>query len=457
MPEDAVGDPLVPLRCPASGLCRVLRNPSPSAAAVPRPDWMRHSPFPTGLLVAPRHGKERLLLTLLFLTVLSSALVVIDIVYSTLMVTVTFLSLLLGVRMDRANMPFILLLIIYNLGVLISLQWHLDYDESRAFAIGTAFVGVTGIFFAISLNENTLQRFEAIRWGAITGAVIASTYGLLGYFGLIAGGTLYGTRLSGTFNDPNVFGSFAAAASVLLASDILNGGRHRLIKLGALLVILGGLFMSFSRGSWFNVTAGLMILFAVTLVTTRDAVTRARIIIAAFVGLIILGLALAAILSNDELSAIFADRFVLQKDYDSGPSGRFGSQLRSIPDLMGRPFGHGPNRFWFHYPENPHNTYIMGFSSYGWLGGIAFLCFAISTFWVTLRAAFTRSPFQIYAVAAFAMLVPHLIQNFQIDTDRWRHLFMIYGLCWGIAAVSARYQREYLAYAHAAYRAAANR
>jgi hypothetical protein len=44
------------------------------------------------------------------------------------------------------------------------------------------------------------------------------------------------------------------------------------------------------------------------------------------------------------------------------------------------------------------------------------------------------------------------VQNFQIDTDRWRHLFMIYGLSWGLAAISRRWIGEYRAYAHQSYR-----
>jgi hypothetical protein len=57
----------------------------------------------------------------------------------------------------------------------------------------------------------------------------------------------------------------------------------------------------------------------------------------------------------------------------------------------------------------------------------------------------------------FAGLIPHLVQNFQIDTDRWRHLFMIYGLCWGLAAASWRWLVEYRLYAHWAYASARDR
>jgi O-antigen ligase len=243
----------------------------------------------------------------------------------------------------------------------------------------------------------------------------------------------------------------------MLASSILTSTRLRLLKLAVLMMMTAGVLLSFSRGAWINIVLGLLTLFMLTLVTTRDMTMRARLLLAALAAVALLGFALAVMLTNDDFAALLADRFVLQKDYDSGPSGRFGNQLRSIPDLLGRPFGHGPNRFALYYPENPHNTYLMAFSTYGWLGGITFLCFIGSMIWVSARTAFTRSPFQPYAIMAFSMLLPHLVQNLQIDTDRWRHLFMIYGLNWGIAVITARYMREYRGYAHAAYRATAER
>lgn len=429
----------------------------PPRPPVPRPAWAQVSPFPSALLTPPAHGAEPVLLGLIFLTVASSAIVQFDILYSALAVLSSALFLLLGLRVDGANLPYIGLLALYNIGGFLTLQPYLNEAETATFLVGTSFVAITGAFYMMMLNENALARFEALRWGVVAGALIASLFGFYSYLGFTEAGLLHGVRLMGTFRDSNVFGSFAAAACVLIASDLMSTSRLRLFKLGLLVTIALAVFLSFSRGSWGNLVIGLVLLVALTMMTSSDAKLRSRVIMSVLVGVVLLGLVLALMLANDEIAAIFADRFVLQKDYDSGPTGRFGSQLRAIPDLLGRPFGHGPDRFSMFYPENPHNTYLMAFSSYGWLGGIAFLTFSITTFWVTLRAAFTRSPFQRHAIAAFAMLAPHQFQNFQIDTDRWRHLFMIYGLCWGIAAITARYRREYLGYAHGAYRAAAAR
>lgn len=229
-----------------------------------------------------------------------------------------------------------------------------------------------------------------------------------------------------------------------------------MIRTGLFSIIALGIFLSFSRGSWIALIVGLGMLVMLNAFTTRDGATRARLALFVMFGIVFLILGLAMILSVDPIYEVFADRFTLAKDYDSGPDGRFGSQLRAIPKLLEMPFGYGPNRFWIFYTENPHNTFLMAFSSYGWMGGIIFLAFIVTTIAISIRSVMMRTPFQPYAIVVFAGFVPHLVQMFQIDMDRWRHLFMMYGMLWGLAAISTRWMVEYRAYAHACYRAQMN-
>ncbi len=416
-------------------------------------------PFPSRLTTPPRHGVEWLLLLWLTLTVFSSALVLVDVIYNAMAVCAVGLFFLFGLRLDRANVPLILFLAFFNIAGLIALQPYLDFDESREFMIGTCFVAITAVFFAMTLNENALQRLEAIKWGFILGALMASLAGLAGYIGLpgLDGRfTMYGGRLSGTFRDPNVFGSFLVLPALFVANDILRGRGSLLMRTGIFSIIALGVFLSFSRGSWVALIVGLGMLVVLNAITTPDRATRARLMLFSMLGFVFLLLGLAVILSVDQIYEVFADRFTLAKDYDSGPSGRFGNQLRSIPELLELPFGFGPNRFWIFYTENPHNTFIMAFSSYGWMGGIVFIAFIVTTIAISIRTVMLRTPFQPYAIVIFAGFVPHLIQMFQIDMDRWRHLFMMYGLTWGLAAISLRWLWEYRAYAHQAYRAQMN-
>lgn len=425
------------------------------ASRLPRPGWMAHSPFPSRLLTPPRHGAEVLLLIWLALTVFAGAFVIVDIAYNVMTVSALGLFVLFGLRLDRANIPLILFLAIYNIGGLMALQPYLSDEESRAFMLGTCYVAVTAVFFAMVLNENAIARLEALKWGVIAGALIASIAGLLGYAriaGLDSYFLMHGSRVSATFRDPNVLGPFLVLPILFLAQDIIRGKGSLIIRAGLCGIIALALFLTFSRGAWASFVIGMATLMAVNAITSDNAAMRARLGLVLIGGLAVAAIGFAAILSVDSIYELFSDRFVLQKDYDSGPSGRFGSQLRSIPELLTLPFGHGPNRFAYFYPENPHNTYIMAFSSYGWLGGIAFLGFIITTVVIALKTLFLRTPFQPYLLVVFSALVPHLVQNFQIDTDRWRHLFMIYGLTWGLAAITWRWIGEYRGYAHQAYR-----
>lgn len=403
----------------------------------------------------PAHGAESVQLAVLGLMVFSGAFVVVDIAYNVMSLLAIGLFVLLGLRVDRANMPLILFLFVFNIGGLLALQPHLDFQDSREFILGTCFVATTAIFFALTLNQNAIQRLDAIKWGLILGAVAASTTGILGYMNIAGLGSyflMYEGRVSGTFRDPNVLGSFLVLPALYLTHDFLHYSRLRLLRAVLAAPIMLALFLTFSRGSWGGLILGLLVLVALMFITARQEAMRARITLLALLAFAGLVVGLAVLLSIDSIATLFADRFTLQKDYDSGPSGRFGNQLRAIPELLTLPFGHGPNRFWLFYPENPHNTYLMAFSSYGWLGGIAFFAFIVTTVVISWRTVLTRTPFQSHAIVIFAGLVPHLVQNFQIDTDRWRHLFMIYGLSWGLAAISRRWLGEYRGYAHHAYR-----
>lgn len=432
------------------------KRPGPT---LPRPDWMRHSPFPSGLFM-PAHAGEPILLLMIGLMVFTGAFVIFDIAYNVTSIATVGLFVLMGLRFDRRNAPLLLFLMVFNLAGLIALQPHLDFADSREFIIGTCFVATTAAFFCMAMNQNAIQRLEAIKWGLLAGASAASLAGIIGYLniaGLGAAFTMHEGRVSGTFRDPNVLGSFLVLPALFLIHDFLREPRRRLLRAALLGPILLGLFLTYSRGSWAAMVIGTAVLVGLMFVTARNDRTRAQLTLLTLAGFFALALGFAAILSVDQIAEVFADRFTLQKDYDSGPSGRFGNQLRSLPDLLSRPLGHGPNRFWLYYPENPHNTYLMAFASYGWLGGITFLAFIVSTVVISWRTVLLRTPFQPYAVVIFAGLIPHLVQNFQIDTDRWRHLFMIYGLSWGLAAASRRWLDEYRFYANLAYTSARDR
>ena len=117
--------------------------------------------------------------------------------------------------------------------------------------------------------------------------------------------------------------------------------------------------------------------------------------------------------------------------YDSGETGRFGNQLNSIPLLLEMPNGMGPHQFRSYFGQDPHNVFINAFASYGWLGGLAFAALNVLTLVAGCQLIFTVHPWRQQALAVFCPLATTLFQGIQIDTDHWRHLYLLLGLLWG--------------------------
>jgi hypothetical protein len=386
-------------------------------------------------------GVDALRLAVLWLAIYTSSIVLLDVFYNIFIMLALALFVLSGLRIDRTNLVFFLFLAIYNLGGLIALQPYTDFPWSREFVIGTAFVATTGVFFCLLMNEDTNRRLDICKSAFIIGALQASVLGIIGYFDIAGLGevfSMYG-RASGTFRDPNVFGPFLVLPALYLLYDLIHFGRWKLIKAPVFLIIMLALLLSFSRGAWGGVVVGCTMIIGLSLATTDDRRLRIRIVAGCLIFLAVVAALLAIALSFDDVAKVFSERFVLQKDYDSGPSGRFGNQIRAFPELLVRPFGYGPNRHGLFFPENPHNVYMMGFSSYGWLGGLTFIGFIAATTTIALRNAFQKTPYQMHAIVITSALIPHILQGFQIDSDRWRHLFFLYGVAWGLAAVNRKW------------------
>jgi hypothetical protein len=117
-----------------------------------------------------------------------------------------------------------------------------------------------------------------------------------------------------------------------------------------------------------------------------------------------------------------------------GFTGRFGNQIRGIPMLIERPNGLGPLRWRLTFGLEPHNSYIGGFANGGWLGGFSFLALVLATGFVGFRLCLTPSPFQRQAQIAWPGLFIFLLQALQIDVDHWRHVFLLFGMVWGLEA-----------------------
>jgi hypothetical protein len=340
-----------------------------------------------------------------------------------------------GIRFTQRLLPLAFLLLAFNIGGLFSLiPWMSDPDAVRFMAV-SLYLMITAVVIAAILAEDTLGRLETLRKGYLFAAWCAGIAAILGYFNIAGLGesfTLYG-RASGTFKDSNVLGPFLVLPIVFGIQRILNGQCGLMRGLLSISIPLLALFLTFSRGAWGNLAASVLIMVALSFLVAPDAARRARIVALTLVTLMLAVVALLVALSFEDIRAVFETRASFDQSYDQGVTGRFGSQLRSIPLLLDEPNGFGPLRFrWIFNQQDPHNVYVNAFASYGWLGGFSWLALMAATAYVGWRLVFRRAPTQQHAIAIWAVLFVHILQGLQIDTDHWRHFYLMLGLVWGL-------------------------
>ena len=104
------------------------------------------------------------------------------------------------------------------------------------------------------------------------------------------------------------------------------------------------------------------------------------------------------------------------------------------------PVGIGPLQFRRFFPEDTHNSFLNAFMSGGWISGILYPVLVFTTAIYGLRFVFVRTPWQKTYIVIISTLVVTLLESFIIDTDHWRHYFMLLGLTWGVAVASSRFR-----------------
>ena len=359
--------------------------------------------------------------------------------YEVVFLLAVFVFALTGIRFSQKLLPLALLLLLYNIGGTFSLIPWMDDAAAVRFTAVSVYLMITAVFLAGIMAEDPVGRLETLRRGYLFAAWGAGFAGILGYFDIAGLGsifTLYG-RASGTFKDPNVLGPFLVLPIVYLLQHVLIGRLGLMRGLLLMSVPLVALFLTFSRGAWGNLVAATLLMVALTFLTAPSAARRARIIGLSLLALGFVVVALLFALSFENIRSVFEVRANLVQDYDGGVTGRFGNQLRSIPLLLDEPNGFGPLRFRWLFPEDPHNVYINAFASYGWLGGFSWLALMAATCLVGWRLVFQRSPWQNHAIVLWSVLFVTILQGMQIDTDHWRHMYLMLGLVWGLAALPA--------------------
>ncbi len=387
---------------------------------------------------------QRLLNVVLFVTVLTSSIAFIEPApHDGLMMVLLVMCVGARVGFDRKLIPLLLLIVLWLVGGLLSLIQVGDQAKDIQYTGTSIYLGIAAMMFACLFSDGNLVRLAILRRGYILAALIATAAGYIGFFHLVPGAAIFldNDRVSATFKDPNVYGPFLIFPIVWLLVSLLARGI-RFLDVTVLMILLGGLLLSFSRGAWthFVISAaiGIVILFAVT----PDPRMRARIVVLGLLGAAVVALLLVALASIGSVHDMIIDRAKAIQPYDVGPGGRFWLQQLALGAILDNPNGLGPFEFDRIFGLQQHNVYMQGFLVYGWLGGAAYLALVAITLALGLLTVATPTPWQYYLITVYAVFVGEAFEGLIVDTDHWRHFFLVLGMVWGLAVATINFRRR---------------
>jgi hypothetical protein len=202
------------------------------------------------------------------------------------------------------------------------------------------------------------------------------------------------------------------------------------------------IFLAFSRAAWGTLAGSALLMIFLMYITASSHKERARIVTLTIAAVALAAAAIAVLLSFDSIANLFNERASLHQPYDSGRFGRFGRHLLGADMALDLPTGIGPLQFRRFFPEDTHNSFLNAFMSGGWLSGILYPVLVFTTAIYGFRTVFARTPWQRTYIAVFSTLLVTIFESFIIDTDHWRHYFMLLGITWGVAVASNRYLKQ---------------
>ena len=397
---------------------------------------------PAGPLPA-RISVERLRAGLLWLTGFSGAFVFIEpspYEYASLLALFVFAAT--GLVLRAGLLPLAFLLALYNIGFSIAVVAvpMLDAAKTALWVLTSWYLAATAVFFAAVIADEP-RHLTPIMRGTMLAAAVAALAAILGYSQIVPQLSdlflRYG-RARGTFNDPNVLGAFLVFPMLIAMGRIFAGRRGTLRACALVALYASALLLTFSRGAWGQAAFAAILMMALSFLTSRSGTERLRIVLMAGLGAALLAGLIIALLSFDSVASLFAQRASLEQGYDVGQFGRFGRHELGALLALDRPLGLGPLQFHNLFVEDPHNAFLNAFVSGGWLSGLAYLALMLVTLGGGLRYVFVATPWRPVYLAVYCAFAGTFAESLIIDSDHWRHFFLLTGALWGLMMASRR-------------------
>ena len=143
-------------------------------------------------------------------------------------------------------------------------------------------------------------------------------------------------------------------------------------------------------------------------------------------------------LQTDYIADLLVERSSVTMDYDTGEEGRFGGQEKAIGLIADNPLGIGAQQFvMHHHPEEVHNVYLSMLLNAGWLGGGVYWILVALTIVLGFRHALKATPTRPLFLIVYASFVAVALEGAIIDTDHWRHFYLLMAIIWGLMCATA--------------------
>ncbi|MEL6967226.1 MAG: O-antigen ligase family protein [Pseudomonadota bacterium] len=365
--------------------------------------------------------------------------------YELFMVVIIPLFLLSGLKISRLAIALTTLWLLFNIGGLLSMFTMADYKGIPLYLAVTLFLGLSSVFWC-AVIEADMGRLRTIMRGYVLGATITALFGIAGYFNAFPGASMFTLydRAMGVFQDPNVFGPFLVLPTIYLVYGLLFRSLSIApIRAVLLMILLFGIFLSFSRAAWGLVVFSGGLLYFFSLITQTDPAVRLRLILMGFAGLAAVALALLVALQFEAVYEMFEVRAKVVQEYDGAEVGRFARHWIGFAWALENPLGIGPLEFGLTLGEDTHNIWVKSLMAYGWLGFFSYLTITVITLVAGGRLIGRTRPWQPYLHCAYAAYVGHLLVGWVIDLDHWRHVFLITGIIWGCIGLELRHGQRY--------------
>ena len=279
-------------------------------------------------------------------------------------------------------------------------------------------VGGFGLAMWVVIQLTDLEAAR-VRMGMVLSGVVLAIIGMIGLF---SQSTAYGTLISTFYNSNAIAGYLVILSGIAIAAAVSGTNRtSRLLYGASTALFLYAIYLTQSRGAWFGLAAGVILLTAVLVRRKRDKPWTRKSVVAAFVvAVALVGVTAAVSLGTQSINQKLTTFVEGEPRFDYWAASM---QLGAISPVLGG----GVGTFEYEYPDVqtsvlsfsrvPHSKLFKSFAEGGVVGLVVFIFFSIVSIWVgwmaCLKASREQLPIYLGGLVGFSAFLIHGVIDFQ--------------------------------------------